>query len=137
MKKFAKILTQTDVGSNGSHQGGPLIPLSVQGILPQPIVSSCATYPSSSADVRVNVSRNGAIVGSVDAAVIAHSRNFQRGDETHFTGSFVSLANAKAGDVMVVSKGRGRRRFAVNIISKRNAKSIKSQLGGKRYGILS
>ncbi len=137
MKKFAKILTQTDVGSNGSHQGGPLIPLSVQGILPQPVVSNYALLPSSATNVKVDVSRNGTLVGSVDAAVIAHSRGFQRDDETHFTGGFVSLANAKAGDVMVVSKSHGRRHFAVNIISKRNAKSIKSQLGGKRYGILS
>jgi len=137
MKKFAKILTQTDVGSNGSHQGGPLIPLSVQGILPQPVVSNYAVLPSASTEVTVDVSRNGSLVGTVDAAVIAHSRGFQRDDETHFTGSFTSLANAKAGDVMVVSKSPGRRRFAVNIISKRNAKSVKTQLGGKRYGILS
>lgn len=137
MKKFAKILTQTDVGSNGSHQGGPLIPIGVQGVLPQPAVSNYGASPSASTDVTVEVSRNGSPIGTVDAAVIAHSRGFQRDDETHFTGGFVSLANAKPGDVMVVSKRPGRRRFAVNIIPKRNARSIKLQLDGKRYGLLS
>lgn len=136
MKKFAKVLTKTDVGSNGSHQGGPLIPIGVQGVLPQPAVSNFASKPSSSIGVKVELSRNGSPIGTVDAAVIAHTRGFRRDGETHFTGSFVSLAGAKAGDVMVVGK-KTSRRFTVNIVPKRSANGIKSQLGGKRYGLLS
>ncbi len=136
-KKFAKVLTRTDVGANNSHQGGALIPVGVQGILPQPAVSAHALSPSAAAAVKVQVSRNGTVIGDVDASVIAHSRGFQREDETHFTGSFLSLASAKPGDVMVVSKSPGRRRYAVNIIPKRNAMGIKAQLGGARYGTLS
>lgn len=137
MKKFAKVLTRTDVGANGSHQGGALIPIGVQGVLPQPTVALHASLPSKAIDVNVEVSRNGNPVGTVVASVIAHSRNFKREIETHFTGSMLLLANAKAGDVMVVGKLPGRRHFAVNIIPKRNAKAIRSQLGGKRYGLLS
>lgn len=133
-KKFAKVLTKTDVGSNGSHQGGPLIPIGVQGVLPQPAVTILS--PSSSINVKVELSRNGIHIGTVDAAVIAHTRGFRRYDETHFTGSFMLLAGAKAGDVMVVGK-KTSRRVTVNIVPKRNAKSIKSQLSGKRYGLLS
>lgn len=134
MKSFAKVLTKTDVGANGSHQGGPLIPVGVRGILPQP--RGKHNLPSSAIGVKVEVLRDGRFIDTVDASVIAHSRDFNRGDETHFTGSFVSIASAKAGDVMVVGK-KSSRRFTVNIIPKRNAKKIKSRLAGKRFGLLS
>jgi hypothetical protein len=127
-KKFAKILTDTDVGANGSHQSGPLIPISVQGVLPKP---NPLYMPTATQFVKVDVFRNGKFIQTVNAKVVAHTRNYTRDTEIHLTG-FMYLVDAKPGDIMVVCR-RGRR-FIVDIVPKRKATNIKSQLSGKRYG---
>jgi len=132
MSSFAKVLTATDVGSNGSHQGGPLIPSSVSGVLPQPVTSMTAT---AAIDVQIDVSRNGRSLGTTEASVVAHSRNLSRNDETHLTG-LLPVARPKAGDVMVVTR-TGRRRYSVDIVSRSRAKAVKARLGGQRYGYMS
>jgi len=131
-RSFAKVLTATDVGSNGSHQGGPLIPSSVSGVLPQPVIH---VSPTAAVDVRVDVSRNGRALGTTEATVVAHSRNLSRNDETHLTG-LLPVARPKSGDVMVVTR-TGRRHYSVDIVSKSRAKAVKAQLGGRRYGYVS
>lgn len=129
--RFAKVLSRTDVGANGSHQGGPLIPTTVSGVLPQP--SEREIHPSSTRSVSLSVSKDGDPIGKVTASVVSHTRDFSRAQETHLTGALAGVA-AKAGDVMVV--GRQGRGYTLDIISKRNAKGVKRELGGKRFGYL-
>ena len=106
-RRFAKVLTATDTGRNGSHQSGVCIPAAVRGVLPNPLPGS--NWPSAACEVTLAMQGVDGIVRETTVArVVSHTRGHKRPPETYLT-SFLTRVSPREGDIMVVEHTGGPR----------------------------
>ena len=136
-RAFAKVLTATDTGENGTNQSGPCIPAAVRGVLPYPLPRG--EWPSASVGVMLDVvGYGGSVHETAPARVISHTRGRARPIETHLTGFMKHIdVNAREGDIMVVERTM-ENRYSLSF-HREGTEEHAAWLGtlrGKRFGIV-